>query len=320
MTKSRMFLAVMAVIAVIVVLVSFVVLRASSEKGISARMLNKAGLIYKQGEESLLNGEKDKATSAFFVVINTYPESQYAERALGKLAELYKSSGEYDKAAYYYGRLLKDFPSSGEADTVQRDMEDLNLKEMLSSKVTADSVEYTIQSGDTLFAISKRFNVPVDFIKSVNGLKTDLIRPGQKLKIVVSKFSILVDKALNKLYLKKDGEILKTYNVSTGKDNSTPVGVFKIEEKMVKPVWYKVGAVVPADSKEYELGERWMGLSLKGYGIHGTSDESTIGMQITHGCVRMYNAEVVELYNIVPSGTEVEIIDSAATPPVETKA
>ena len=52
-----------------------------------------------------------------------------------------------------------------------------------------------------------------------------------------------------------------------------------------------------------------MGLTIPGYGIHGTNDESTIGSQITMGCVRMKNNDVVELFDIVKPGTEVEIVD-----------
>ena len=83
----------------------------------------------------------------------------------------------------------------------------------------------------------------------------------------------------------------------------------KIEEKLVSPVWYTVGAIVEPDSEEYELGARWMGLSIAGYGIHGTNDPTSIGKHITKGCVRMKNEEVEELYAIVPSGTEVTIVD-----------
>jgi len=76
-----------------------------------------------------------------------------------------------------------------------------------------------------------------------------------------------------------------------------------------KPLWYRVGAVVPADSQDYELGTRWLGLSIDGYGIHGTKDPSSIGKQATLGCVRMINGDVEELFAIVPSGTEVVVVD-----------
>ena len=70
-----------------------------------------------------------------------------------------------------------------------------------------------------------------------------------------------------------------------------------------------MGAVVEPGSPEYELGSRWMGLSIAGYGIHGTKDDSSIGNHITKGCVRMRNTDIEELYAVVPRGTEVIIIE-----------
>ena len=173
-----------------------------------------------------------------------------------------------------------------------------------------DNVDYVVEPGDSLYAIAKKFNTTVAFIKKMNGLESDTIRPDQKLKISVAKFSIWVDKSENILVLKKDGVPFRTYSVATGKDNSTPVGVVTIVDKMVKPVWTKPGGgLVMPDSEEYELGERWLPVSIKGYGIHGTNDDASIGKQLTAGCVRMHNADVIELYDLVPIGTEVEIVD-----------
>jgi lipoprotein-anchoring transpeptidase ErfK/SrfK len=118
-----------------------------------------------------------------------------------------------------------------------------------------------------------------------------------------------VDKSQNLLFLKRNGEVVKTYVVSTGKDNSTPIGTFKIVNKLENPTWYKAGAVIPPDSPDNILGSRWLGFDLKGYGIHGTTEPNNLGEQVTLGCVRMKNQEVEELFDIVPLGTEVIIID-----------
>ena len=67
--------------------------------------------------------------------------------------------------------------------------------------------------------------------------------------------------------------------------------------------------VIPADSPDNILGSRWMGFDLPGYGIHGTTEPESIGKSCTQGCVRMLNSEVEELYDIVPVGTEVTILD-----------
>ena len=97
--------------------------------------------------------------------------------------------------------------------------------------------------------------------------------------------------------------------MATGKDNSTPIGTFKIVTKIPNPVWYKQGAVVPPDSPENILGTRWMGIDKQGYGIHGSVDPNAIGKQVTAGCVRMNNGDVEELFALVPIGTEVTIVD-----------
>ena len=119
----------------------------------------------------------------------------------------------------------------------------------------------------------------------------------------------MVDKSQNILVLKSDDEIIKTYRVSTGLNNCTPVGNFKIISKLPNPVWFKAGAIVPPESPENVLGSRWLGFDLPGYGIHGTIQPETIGQQITQGCVRMLNQDVEELYSLVPMGTEVTIVD-----------
>jgi len=289
--------------------ISFVAMKRADAGAYGLVSQDKAELIYKRAEAFIEDEEYDEAENALLTIALEYSDSSYAGKSLRKVAELYIEKGNYKKARDIYKRLLIDFPMFQSSGEIRSDIENLNMRIMFSPTLAENSVEYEIQSGDTLFAVAKKFNTTVELLKKVNDLETDLIHPGQHIKIVLSEFSIFVDKSDNTLTLNGDEEIIKTYSVSTGKNNGTPVGVFKIEEKMVKPPWYKVGSVVSADSKEYELGDRWMGLSLEGYGIHGTSDENSIGKQVTQGCVRMHNADIVELYTIVPSGTKVEIVD-----------
>lgn len=188
---------------------------------------------------------------------------------------------------------------------------DGNILNSMSKLLAVD--EHIVAPGDNLFNIAKRYNTTVELIRAMNSMSGDTIRVGQPLKVNKSKFSIYVDKAQNIMILKKDGEMLKQYTIATGRDNSTPVGTFFITDRMVKPIWTKPnGDVVMPDDEDYELGERWMPISIPGYGIHGTNDEKTIGAQTTSGCVRMYNRDVIELYNLVPKGTKVEIVDTKA--------
>jgi lipoprotein-anchoring transpeptidase ErfK/SrfK len=166
-----------------------------------------------------------------------------------------------------------------------------------------------VQKGDSLTKLAKRFNTTVELISKANGLKDANIRIGRRLKITRVKFSISVDKSQNILTLKADENVFKTYRVSTGTNFSTPTGSFKITTKIIDPPWYIKGAVIPAGSPQNILGSRWLGITEPRYGIHGTTEPQSIGKQVTAGCVRMVNSDVEELYDIVPVGTEVVIVD-----------
>ena len=228
---------------------------------------------------------------------------------LAEAVELEKRS-DFTGLKSVYQKLINDFSGNKDVGTWQKKLDETNIKIILSSQaVPGLSQEYIIQPLDNLTKISKQFNTTVDLIKRINNLASDKINPGKKLKIWTGKFSVLADKSQNILMLKCNNEIIKTYNVSTGLSNSTPVGTFKITTKLVNPVWYKSGAVVPPDSPENILGTRWMGFNLEGYGIHGTTSPESIGKQATAGCVRMLNNEVEELYTFLPQGTEVTIVD-----------
>ncbi len=213
------------------------------------------------------------------------------------------------EARNIYTKLIQSFPAHPDISGIEKKLWALNMKILFSPLKTDYSTIYEVKSGDTLTAIAKKFNTTVGLLKKSNGLNSNLIRIGRRLKVVTAKVSIIVDKSQNILTLKINDEIIKVYPCSTGEFNITPLGKFKIENKLVNPVWFKTGAVVPPESPENILGTRWMGFNSSGYGIHGTTEPESIGKQITAGCIRMYNKDVEELYDIVPVGTEVTIID-----------
>ena len=213
------------------------------------------------------------------------------------------------EAKAIYQKLITDFPNADEINLWQKKTEDLNIRLLFSPIFTPKSTLYEIKAGDTLAKIAREFNTTVELIKKSNALSEDKIFPGKSIKVWTAPFSILVDKSQNILILKSDEDVIKTYTVSTGANNCTPTGTFKIVEKLPNPTWFKAGAVVPADSPDNILGTRWMGIDKPSYGIHGTTDPQSLGKQVTQGCVRMSNPEVEELYTIIPIGTEVVIVD-----------
>ncbi len=110
-----------------------------------------------------------------------------------------------------------------------------------------------------------------------------------------------------KLALMEDGGVVKVYDVAVGKSSTpSPTGEMKITNKVVDPTYYHKGAVVKP-GKSNPLGNRWMGLSETGYGIHGTNVQSSIGKAASHGCFRMRKHDVEELFTLVNVGDVVEI-------------
>jgi lipoprotein-anchoring transpeptidase ErfK/SrfK len=213
------------------------------------------------------------------------------------------------EAKAVYQRLINEFSNSAEIANWQKKIEDINIKLIFSPIITPKSKFYEVKPGDTLTKIAKEFKTTVELIKKSNNIPDDKIVPGKKIKVYISPFSILVDKSQNRLNLSMEEELVKAYMVSTGKNNSTPIGNFKIINKLLNPTWFKAGAVVAANSPENILGTRWLGFNTTGYGIHGTTEPQNLGKQNTQGCIRMSNSDVEELYTIVPVSTEVTIID-----------
>jgi lipoprotein-anchoring transpeptidase ErfK/SrfK len=111
-----------------------------------------------------------------------------------------------------------------------------------------------------------------------------------------------------KIVLMEDGRVVKVYPIAVGKKSTpSPNGNFHIASRVVKPSWYQPGKMVgpgPANP----LGTRWMGLGYKGYGIHGTNMPNSVGQAASHGCIRMRNHDVEELFELVQVGDAVELV------------
>jgi L,D-transpeptidase catalytic domain/Putative peptidoglycan binding domain len=116
----------------------------------------------------------------------------------------------------------------------------------------------------------------------------------------VHRASIWVDPQKNKLSLVIDGTVVRQYPVSLGKISTpTPVGEWKVINKF--------------ENWGSGFGTRWIGLDVPWgvYGIHGTNRPNSIGLDASHGCVRMYNRHVEQLFTLVELGTPVYIVGHA---------
>ena len=125
---------------------------------------------------------------------------------------------------------------------------------------------------------------------------------------VTTKRVIVVSLEDHKLALVEDGKVKKVYTVAVGKPSTpSPVGTFTIARRVMNPTYSHEGRVVPPGPNN-PVGTRWMGLSIPGYGIHGTNVPSSIGKAASHGCIRMARKDLEELYPMVEVGDTVELI------------
>jgi lipoprotein-anchoring transpeptidase ErfK/SrfK len=119
----------------------------------------------------------------------------------------------------------------------------------------------------------------------------------------------------NRLYVYDGFEVTRTFSVATAKPGwTTPNGDWTIYRKAENPTWYNpaldswgadLPAVIPGGPGN-PMGTRALYITAPGLiRIHGTTDDSSIGRYASHGCIRMHNSEIEQLYEIVPVGTHV---------------
>ncbi len=119
---------------------------------------------------------------------------------------------------------------------------------------------------------------------------------------------IVVSLEDRKLALVEDGQVKKVYSVAVGKPTTpSPVGTFTIARRVKNPTYQHDGKTI-LPGPDNPVGTRWMGLSIKGFGIHGTNEQKSIGKAASHGCIRMAKKDLEEFYEMVAAGDTVELV------------
>jgi lipoprotein-anchoring transpeptidase ErfK/SrfK len=105
----------------------------------------------------------------------------------------------------------------------------------------------------------------------------------------------------------EQGNVIAYFPVAVGAEVSpSPQGEFEIVSRVANPKYYHNGVVMEA-GRGNPVGTRWMGLNVKGYGIHGTNAPGSIGHATSHGCIRLRNRDVERLYTLLRVGDMVRI-------------
>lgn len=156
------------------------------------------------------------------------------------------------------------------------------------------------------------------------GEGTTIRLPGQHILPDAPREGIVINLPEYRLYhYPVDGARVSTWPVGIGREGwSSPIGQTRVARKEANPAWYPpqsireehaaagdpLPAVVPP-GPDNPMGPYKMNLTMSGYVIHGTNKSFGIGMRVSHGCFRMNNADVSELFPRVPVGTPVTIVN-----------
>jgi len=194
-------------------------------------------------------------------------------------------------------------------------------KLFFSPKIVAGdtvSQSYVVKKGDSLAKISSREKLGTDwrFVQRINGMASEkALRPDMRLKLAHGPFDAEVVKADFRINIYagsgSDRVMVASFPCGTGTNDSTPVGTFKVRtgSKLIDPQWTnpRTGEHFAANDPKNPIGERWIGLQgttpdtakFTGYGIHGTTEPQSIGQQMSMGCVRLGDAEVEVVYELI---------------------
>jgi hypothetical protein len=261
------------------------------------------------------------------VVKPAEPEVSPEVKALIEQAVEARRAGKIIASRDLLNDVLKHPLSDAVREEVKSQLSKLSERWLLSKDVLTDDTLteiYIVKPGDLLANIGNECRVPYQIVQQINGIqRAEQLQAGQKIKIIRGPFNAVVSRSRFTLDLYLQDKFVKGYKVGLGlPDRQTPTGLWRVKpgDKLIKPTWTDpdTGRTYIADDPDYPLGSRWIGLEgmegdakgRTGFAIHGTKDPETIGTQSSKGCIRLYNGDAIELYNLLFAGySQVRVVD-----------
>lgn len=197
--------------------------------------------------------------------------------------------------------------------------------------VIGDLGTYVVQEGDTLLDVGRHFDLGYNEMTSANpGVDPWMPSPGEVL-VIPTEFvlpdarpqGIIVNIPEMRLYQFQGGGLVVTYPVGLGRDDwRTPEGTFRIRGKTENPTWVIPESIraehirerndprtfIAGGDPENPLGRYRLELTLPLYALHGSNMPWGVGMQVSHGCIRLYNEDIAVLFREVPVGSPGEFL------------
>jgi len=183
---------------------------------------------------------------------------------------------------------------------------------------------YMVRSGDRLAVIGDKYKVPYEILMEINHISDPRsLQAGATIKVVKGPFHAKVHRSTFTMDVYLQTTYVRSYSVGLGKPGyDTPTGLWRVRPggKAYATSWRDPdsGIVYQPEDPDYPLGSRWIALDglsgeakgRDGFGIHGTKEPEQIGKAGSRGCIRMYNGEVIQVYNMLVEGlSRIEVVD-----------
>lgn len=199
-----------------------------------------------------------------------------------------------------------------------------------TDSIIGNEQEYRVKENESLWEIARRFDIGINEITDANqGVDPVIPETGYIVRIptkwilpdVPVHSGIVINVPEFRLYffpINNPGMVM-TFPIGVGdQGKDTPLGTYKVIEKIVSPAWYvpesirkekpDLPRVVPP-GPDNPMGSHALRLSLRTVLIHGTDKPWGIGTRSSHGCMRLYPEDIVQLFRLVRKGTRVTIVN-----------
>ena len=235
------------------------------------------------------------------------------------VARQHYQAGKLIEARQELNALLESKLDNAARAEVRRLLTRISAETVFSKRCFPDDplVEtYTVQPGEVLINIGKRYDVPAGAIMRINGISdATRVRAQQKIKVPRGPFHARIRKSQFHLDVYLGELYVRSFPVALGAERETPEGVWRVKNRLANPTYFPPASaedkrVIAADDPKNPLGEHWIGLEgiegdavgREGYGIHGTIEPDSIGKAVSLGCIRLLNEDVGLLFDLMQPG------------------
>lgn len=268
-------------------------------------------------ETTILKPAPDKVAST-----NEPEQSVAADSSVASGARAALEQGDLISARSAFSKALDQGLASPEAESIRNELADLAEVMLFSRASNANdplTSAHMVESGESLYVIARRYKITQKLLATINRISNpNRIRAGSRLKTIQGPFNAVVWKSEHRMDMYLGDTYIRSFRVGLGTNGGTPVGRWIVKSKLENPDWIDPtsGRHYLKDDPKNPIGERWIGLKCiegecvgrEGYGIHGTIEPESIGADMSMGCVRLGQDDVVLVYDLlVRQHSQVEI-------------